>query len=267
MISIWAPAGIPEVTEGDDLASLVLDACDRAGTPLETGDVVVVTSKVVSKAEGRVRPEELRDAAFAEETVRTVATRERAGGGATRIVESRLGIVGASAGIDASNAAPGTVLLLPIDPDASARALAEALGAATGGPIGVILSDTLGRAWRDGQTDVAIGAAGIRVFDELAGQVDAAGRPLRVTRPCLADELAAAADLVKGKTRRLPVAIVRGAAEMVGSLDLPGARSIARAAEDDLFRLGTDEAYAQGYADGYDEGTAEASGPDVEDDE
>ena len=267
MISIWAPAGIPEVTEGDDLASLVLDACDRAGTPLETGDVVVVTSKIVSKAEGRAVPAAERENALTDETVRVVATRERDGGGTTRIVESRLGIVGASAGIDASNAAPGTVLLLPLDPDASARALAQALRTATGHEIGVILSDTLGRAWRDGQTDVAIGAAGIRVFDELAGQVDAAGRPLRVTRPCLADELAAAADLVKGKTRRLPVAIVRGAAEMVGSLDLPGARSIARAAEDDLFRLGTDEAYAQGYADGYDEGTAEASGPDVEDDE
>lgn len=262
MISIWAPAGIPEVTEGDDLASLVLDACDRAGTPLETGDVVVVTSKIVSKAEGRAVPAAERENALTDETVRVVATRERDGGGTTRIVESRLGIVGASAGIDASNAAPGTVLLLPLDPDASARALAQALRTATGHEIGVILSDTLGRAWRDGQTDVAIGAAGVRVFADLVGQVDAEGRPLRVTRPCLADELAGAADLVKGKTRRLPVAIVRGAAGVVGDLDLPGARSITRPAEDDLFRFGTDEAYAQGYADGYDEGTAEASGPD-----
>ena len=265
MLSIWAPGGIPEVNAGDDLAALVLEACAREGTSLESGDIVIVTSKIVSKAEGRVRPQIEREAAFAEETVRVVAARDR-GGSLTRIVENRLGIVGAAAGIDASNTAPGTVLLLSLDPDASARALAAALRAATGQQVGVILSDTLGRPWRDGQTDVAIGAAGIQVFDELAGQTDAAGRPLRVTRPCLADELAAAADLVKGKTRRLPVAIVRGAEAVVGGLDLPGARSIARAAEDDLFRLGTDEADARGYADGYDEGTAEASGPDDEGD-
>lgn len=266
MLSIWAPSGITEVNAGDDLAALVLEACAREGTSLESGDIVIVTSKIVSKAEGRVRPQIEREAAFAEETVRVVAARDR-GGRLTRIVENRLGIVGAAAGIDASNTAPGTVLLLSLDPDASARALAAAaLRAATGQQVGVILSDTLGRPWRDGQTDVAIGAAGIQVFDELAGQTDAAGRPLRVTRPCLADELAAAADLVKGKTRRLPVAIVRGAEAVVGGLDLPGARSIARAAEDDLFRLGTDEADARGYADGYDEGTAEASGPDDEGD-
>lgn len=265
MLSIWAPGGIPEVNAGDDLAALVLEACAREGTSLESGDIVIVTSKIVSKAEGRVRPQIEREAAFAEETVRVVAARDR-GGSLTRIVENRLGIVGAAAGIDASNTAPGAVLLLSLDPDASARALAAALRAATGQQVGVILSDTLGRPWRDGQTDVAIGAAGIQVFDELAGQTDAAGRPLRVTRPCLADELTAAADLVKGKTRRLPVAIVRGAEAVVGGLDLPGARSIARAAEDELFRLGTDEAYARGYADGYDEGTAEASGPDDEGD-
>lgn len=167
MLSIWAPGGIPEVNAGDDLVALVLEACAREGTSLESGDIVIVTSKIVSKAEGRVRPQIEREAAFAEETVRVVAARDR-GGSLTRIVENRLGIVGAAAGIDASNTAPGTVLLLSLDPDASARALAAALRAATGQQVGVILSDTLGRPWRDGQTDVAIGAAGIQVFDELA---------------------------------------------------------------------------------------------------
>ena len=167
MLSVWAPGGVPEVNAGDDLAALVLEACAREGTSLESGDIVIVTSKIVSKAEGRVRPQIEREAAFAEETVRVVAARDR-GGSLTRIVENLLGIVGAAAGIDASNTAPGTVLLLSLDPDASARALAAALRAATGQQVGVILSDTLGRPWRDGQTDVAIGAAGIQVFDELA---------------------------------------------------------------------------------------------------
>lgn len=265
MISIWAPGGIGEVRAGDDLAALVLDACAREGAPLESGDVVVVTSKVVSKAEGRVIPEEERERALEAETVRVVATRVRESGAVTRIVENRLGIVGAAAGIDASNAAPGTVLLLPEDPDASARALAAALRAATGAVVGIVISDTLGRAWRDGQTDIAIGAAGVRVFDELAGQVDSSGRPLHVTRPCLADELAGAGDLVKGKLRGRPVAIVRGMPDVVGDLDLPGARSIARPAADDMFRLGTDEAYAQGYADGYDEGAGEGAALDAGD--
>lgn len=167
MLSIWAPGGIPDVNAGDDLAALVLEACAREGTSLESGDIVIVTSKIVSKAEGRVRPQIEREAAFAEETVRVVAARDR-GASLTRIVENRLGIVGAAAGIDASNTAPGTVLLLSLDPDASARALAAALRAASGQQVGVILSDTLGRPWRDGQTDVAIGPAGIQVFDELA---------------------------------------------------------------------------------------------------
>ena len=167
MLSIWAPGGIPEVNAGDDLAALVLEACAREGTSLESGDIVIVTSKIVSKAEGRVRPQIEREAAFAEETVRVVAARDR-GGSLTRIVENRLGIVGAAAGIDASNTAPGTVLLLSLDPDASARALAAALRAATRQQVGVILSDTLGRPWRDGQADVAIGAAGIQVFDFVA---------------------------------------------------------------------------------------------------
>ena len=141
-----------------------------------------------------------------------------------------------------------------------AHAIAEGLHERLGVRVGVIVSDTLGRAWREGQTDMAIGAAGVRVFEDLRGRADAEGRPLVVTMPCVADELAAAADLVKGKASRLPVAIVRGRADLVGDLDLPGARSIVRPAERDMFRLGADEAYDLGYAAGVEE-VWEENGP------
>ncbi|WP_026482140.1 coenzyme F420-0:L-glutamate ligase [Agromyces subbeticus] len=255
-LGVRALAGIPEIEAGDDLVELIVAAA--AGT-LRDGDILVITSKIVSKAEGRVRVADGREQAIADETVRAVATRDHAGG-VTRIVENRLGIVAAAAGVDASNTAPGTVLLLPVDPDASARALARGIRARAGAEVGVILSDTLGRPWREGQTDVAIGAAGVRVFDDLRGTSDSAGATLAVTMPCLADELAAAADLVKGKTSGCPVAVVGGLARVVGPLDLPGARSIVRPAELDLFRLGTDEALVlgreQGRAAGYTSGRA-----------
>lgn len=253
MMTVWALPGIGEVQPGDDLAELILRALQDPAlqdNPLEDGDVLVVTSKIVSKAEGRIVQAEDREAAITAETVRVVATRLRADGGVTRIVQNRLGIVGAAAGVDASNTASGTVLLLPLDPDASARALARALRAATGAGIGIIISDTLGRPWRDGQTDIAIGAAGVHVFDRLAGEVDSAGRPLVVTLPCVADELAAAGDLVKGKLSGCPVAVVRGMGRIVGALDLPGAASIVRDASKDMFRLGADEAYRAGFEDG-----------------
>ncbi len=172
------------------------------------------------------------------------------GGHTTRIVENRLGIISAAAGVDASNTPHGTVLLLPEDPDASAREIAAGLRTLLGVEVGVIVSDTLGRAWREGQTDSAIGAGGVHVFEDLRGQTDAEGRPLVVTMPCVADELASAADLVKGKASRRPVAVVRGRADLVGSLDLPGARSIVRDSARDMFRLGADEAYADGFAAG-----------------
>ena len=159
-------------------------------------------------------------------------------------------MVSAAAGVDASNTPEGTILLLPEDPDASARALAAGLRERLGVRVGVLVSDTLGRAWRDGQTDHAIGAGGVHVIEDLRGETDAEGRPLVVTMPCVADELAAAADLVKGKAARRPVAVVRGRADLVGSLDLPGARSIVRPLERDMFRLGADEAYAEGFAAG-----------------
>ncbi|TCJ21945.1 coenzyme F420-0:L-glutamate ligase [Microbacterium sp. PI-1] len=250
-LSIWALGGIPEIDCGDDLTGLILIAVDKSAIPLEDGDILVVTSKIVSKAEGRTIRAADREAAITSETVRVVATRAHGDGSTTRIVQNRLGIVGAAAGVDASNTAPGTVLLLPKNPDASAHNLAGDLRARTGAEVGVVISDTLGRPWRDGQTDVAIGAAGVRVFDRLHGSVDNTGRPLVVTRPCIGDELAAATDLVKGKVSGCPVAVVRGMGRFVGDLDLPGAASIVRSAEKDMFRVGTEEAHRAGYEEGY----------------
>ena len=247
MLQVWAPDGIGEITPGADLVAVFVDAM---GETLRDGDILIVTSKIVSKAEGRIIAADDREEAITAETVRLVASRTGPSGMTTRIVESRLGIVAAAAGVDASNTPLGTVLLLPVDPDASARALAAGLRARLGVEIGVIISDTLGRAWREGQTDHAIGAGGVVVIEDLRGQIDAEGRSLAVTMPCVGDELAGAADLVKGKALRRPVAIVRGRGDLVGDLDLPGARSIVRPAERDMFRLGADEAYAEGFAAG-----------------
>ncbi|MCH6231575.1 coenzyme F420-0:L-glutamate ligase [Microbacterium sp. CFH 31415] len=247
MLQVWALDGIPEITPGDDLVTVIADA---AAGNLADGDIVVVTSKIVSKAEGRIVTADDREDAITAETVRVVASRRTPNGGTTRIVQNRLGMVSAAAGVDASNTPEGTVLLLPEDPDASARLIAAGLRERLGVEVGVLVSDTLGRAWRDGQTDHAIGAGGVHVFEDLRGGTDAEGRPLIVTMPCVADELAAATDLVKGKAARRPVAVVRGRADLVGSLDLPGARSIVRPLERDMFRLGADEAYAEGFAAG-----------------
>ncbi|PTL73578.1 coenzyme F420-0:L-glutamate ligase [Rathayibacter caricis DSM 15933] len=248
-VQAWALDGIPEVSPGDDLLELILAAV--AGAAEEDrprgGDVLVVTSKIVSKAEGRVVAAEDREEAITAETVRVVATRAHAHG-ITRIVENRLGIVQAAAGVDASNVAEGTVLLLPVDPDASARALCGGLRERLGVEVGVVVSDTLGRAWRVGQTDAAIGAAGLHVIDDLRGAVDALGRTLGVTMPAVADEIAALGDLVKGKSSGRPVAVVRGLGRYVTGLDAPGARSLTRTGPEDMFRLGADEAYAEGRA-------------------
>ncbi|MFF2372311.1 coenzyme F420-0:L-glutamate ligase [Agromyces sp. NPDC058110] len=253
-IVVRALAGIGEVRPGDDLVDLIAGAAADAGG-LHDGDIVVVTSKIVSKAEGRIVHAADREQAITDETVRVVATRAHPGG-ITRIVENRQGMVAAAAGVDASNTPDGTVLLLPVDPDASARAIAAGLRARTGARVGVLLSDTLGRPWREGQTDVAIGAAGVHVVDDLRGGTDAAGRTLTVTMACLADELAGAGDLVKGKASGCPVAVVSGLGRAVGELDLPGAASIVRPSDRDLFRLGTDEAVELGRRDGHDAGFA-----------
>ncbi|MFC8732863.1 coenzyme F420-0:L-glutamate ligase [Luteimicrobium sp. NPDC057192] len=251
--------GIGEVGAGDDVARLVvaaLTAADGGGDPaagLEDGDVVVVASKIVSKAEGRLVRADDREQAITDETVRVVATREHAGG-VTRIVENRLGLVMAAAGVDASNVPPGTVLLLPEDPDASARRIRAGLAQATGRSVGVVVADTAGRAWRQGVTDIAIGAAGVVVLDDLRGSADLEGRPLTATVVAVADELAAATELVRGKSDGVPVAVVRGADAWVTAEDGPGARAIVRPAEDDMFRTGSAEAYDDGYDAGYDEG-------------
>ncbi|MEA9985534.1 MULTISPECIES: coenzyme F420-0:L-glutamate ligase [Subtercola] len=252
-VSIYAVEGIDEISAGDALDVIIGDAVAAGDVAPADGDILVVTSKIVSKAEGRsVRADDREDAITAE-TVRVVATREHPGG-ITRIVENRQGIVQAAAGVDASNTPAGTVLLLPIDPDASARRLATALRQRFGVRLGIVVSDTLGRAWREGQTDAAIGSAGVSVVDDLRGGVDTFGQTLQVTQMAVGDEIAAAADLVKGKATGVPVALVRGLAHFVTeSLDTP-ARALNRTGPTDMFRLGTDEALAQGFADGYEAG-------------
>jgi coenzyme F420-0:L-glutamate ligase/coenzyme F420-1:gamma-L-glutamate ligase len=246
MLQVWGVGGLPEVTAGDDLAALIGDAV--AGS-LEDGDILAITSKIVSKAEGRQVAAEDREQAITDQTVRIVATREHARG-VTRIVENPQGLVMAAAGVDASNAPDGVVLLLPDDPDASARAIAAALRERTGKHVAVVLTDTLGRPWREGQTDAAIGAAGLRVVDDLRGTTDASGHLLEATIAAVADEIAAAADLVKGKATGVPVAVVRGLGHLVGELDLPGARALVRPADQDMFRTGSDEAWREGYEAG-----------------
>ena len=202
--------GFPRCRQGDDLAKLI--AVAEPG--LVDGDVLLVTSKIVSKAEGRIVEAGDREAAIDAETVRVVARR-----GPLRIVENRQGLVMAAAGVDASNTPAGTVLLLPEDPDASARAIRDGLRDALGVDVGVVITDTFGRPWRTGLTDVAIGAAGVRVLDDLRGGTDAHGNPLSATVVATADELAAAGDLVKGKAAGLPVAVVRGLPHVVAGDD------------------------------------------------
>ncbi len=249
MLTVWAVEGIPEIVPGDDLALIIGDALNVAlDGALADGDILAVTSKIVSKAEGRIVRAADREQAITDETVRVVATRTHPGG-VTRIVENRLGLVLAAAGVDSSNTPAGTVLLLPVDPDASARRLRSALEARFGIRLGVIVTDTLGRPWREGQTDVAIGASGVRVLDDLRGSLDSEGRRLEVTAPAVGDEIASAADLVKRKSEGLPVAVVRGLPHLLHA-DAPGARVLIRPAASDLFRLGTDEAWHEGFEAG-----------------
>lgn len=242
--TVWAPDGLPEVHPGDDLVALTAPVL----ADLQDGDIVVVTSKVVSKAEGRVVAAHDREQAITDETVRVVATREHPGG-TTRIVENRLGLVMAAAGVDASNTPDGTVLLLPLDPDASARAIRAGLQRRLDVRIGVVVTDTAGRPWRQGVTDLAIGAAGVVVLDDLRGERDTHGRLLTATVTAVADEIAAAAELVKGKSDGRPIAVVRGLGHLVTDEDGPGARAVVRLGPDDMFAQGSAEAYAQGWAD------------------
>lgn len=241
--------GLGEIHGGDDLADLVLRAVEAQGEALRRGDVVVVSSKVVSKALGLRGAD--REAAIRASTRRVVVERAT-GDRVTRVVESVAGPVMAAGGVDASNTgAQDSVLLLPADPDAAASDLLGGLLTRSGlpaGSLGVIVSDTAGRPWRAGQTDIAIGAAGVAALDDLRGSVDADGRPLLVTARAVADELAAAADLVKGKASGVPVAIVRGLEGLVRSTDPAspdmhvGARSLVRTAPGDWFAMGHVEA-------------------------
>lgn len=239
--------GLPEVRRGDDLAALIVDAAERQGTPLQPGDVLVVTQKIVSKAEGRVlsltevtpSPRALRLAAetgkdprlaelILRESVRIVRQRE-----GVLITETRHGFVCANAGIDSSNVGQGLVALLPQDPDRSAAAIREGIAERTGAEVAVVVSDTFGRPWREGHTNVAVGVAGMAPFVDYVGQRDPHGYELRVSTLAVADELAAAAELVMGKLARVPVAIVRGYPYPPGC---GTARDMVRPPERDLFR-------------------------------
>lgn len=254
---VRAVDGLGEVHAGDDLAAML-----AGHVTLEDGDILVVTSKVVSKAEDRVIASD-RETALAEETDRVVARR-----GPTTIVRTHHGLVMAAAGIDASNTAPGTVVLLPRDPDGSARRLRGRLLELTGANVGVVVSDTSGRAWREGQTDIAIGAAGLVVLDDHAGRTDPYGNPLAVTAPALADELAGAGDLAKGKLRGTPVALVRGLGHLVlpAGRDGDGANALVRPEHGDLFGYGARHAVLSALLPGVDDGRGfggPASGTEV----
>jgi coenzyme F420-0:L-glutamate ligase / coenzyme F420-1:gamma-L-glutamate ligase len=254
VITIFAPDGIGEVRQGANLAALVLDAVAEAPEgPLRDGDILVVTSKIISKAEGRIRSAADRQRAIDAETARTVAARDD-----TQIVRTRIGLTLAAAGVDRSNVAAGSILLLPEDPDGSARTLRDDLVARCDLRLGVIISDTAGRAWRVGQTDHAIGAAGVRVVQHYGGARDPYGNPLSVTAMAVGDELAAAADLAKGKLGRRPVAVIRGLESLVVEDDA-NAASLVRPSESDLFGYGSREAVllaalqATGQAERYEE--------------
>jgi len=223
--------GMPEVEAGADIGALVVEAASASGTPIEPGDVVVVAQKIVSKAEGRVVMADTREEA------RAVAKRE-----AKRIVretqdhlivETQQGLVCANAGVDMSNVPAGTVSLLPKDSDSSAQRIRSTIEASAGGPVAVIVSDTFGRAWRIGQTNVAIGSSGIGSLRTYDGQLDPAGRELAITQIAHIDELASAAELVMDKLERVPVAVVRGYAWEPGE---GTARDLVRPASEDLFR-------------------------------
>lgn len=205
-LTVLPVTGVPEVRPGDVLADLL-----AAAVELEDGDVVVVTQKVVSKAEGRlVRLGGEAGAAAAREVVERESVRVLRRRGDLVISETVHGFVCANAGVDRSNVEAGTAALLPLDPDRSARRIRDGLLGRAGVRVGVIVSDTFGRPWRRGLTDVAIGTAGVAAVVDLRGTTDAAGRELSVTEVCVADELASAAELVMGKAAGIPAAVVRG---------------------------------------------------------
>ncbi|MBS4729036.1 coenzyme F420-0:L-glutamate ligase [Mycobacterium sp. SM1] len=244
-VEILPVAGLPEFRPGDDLAA----ALAAAAPWLRDGDVVVVTSKVISKCEGRLVPapkdaakrDRLRRKLINQESVRVLARKGR-----TLITESRRGVVQAAAGVDGSNVGAGELALLPVDPDASAAALRAALRERLGVTVAVVITDTMGRAWRTGQIDAAVGAAGLAVLHSYAGALDRHGNELRVSEIAVADEIAAAADLVKGKLAAVPVAVVRGLNGHIVADNGSTAQDLLRPGAEDLFWLGTAEALELG---------------------
>ena len=233
-ISILPVQGLGEIRPGEELAVVVAEAADRQGTPLADGDCLVVTQKVVSKAEGRLVPLDPEDLAARRALIERESVRILRRRGELLISETRHGFVCANAGIDLSNLEEGWAALLPVDSDRSARHVRDALKARCGVEVAVIVSDTFGRAWRQGLTDVAIGVSGILALLDLRETLDALGHPLRVTEVALADEIAGAAELVMGKAAGIPAAIVRG-------LDPAwfgdgAARDLVRPPAEDLFR-------------------------------
>ncbi|MGH3645132.1 MAG: coenzyme F420-0:L-glutamate ligase [Mycobacterium sp.] len=241
-VEILPVPGLPEFRPGDDVAAAIAAAAPW----LRDHDVVVVTSKVLSKSEGRIvaaptDPEErdaLRRKLVDAEAVRVVARKGR-----TSITENAIGLIQAAAGVDGSNVDSAELALLPVDPDGSAATLRNRLLSLLGVTVGVVVTDTMGRAWRNGQTDTAIGAAGLAVLHGYGGAHDAHGNELVVTEVAVADEIAAAADLVKGKLTGIPVAVVRGLALHD---DGSNGHTLVRAGEEDLFWLGTEEAIRMG---------------------
>ena len=233
-LQIHALSGAPEIGEGQNLAEAVLASLTTSGLSIEDHDVITVTSKVVSKSEGRVVPfdgtDEHKIALIESESVRVLRRR-----GTLHIVETRQGFICANAGVDLSNTAEGTAVLLPLDPDKSARKVRGDLERATGKRVAVIVTDTFGRVWRTGVTDIAIGIAGLRPVQDLRGTVDHTGRTLEATEVAVADELAGAAHLVLGKAAKTPFSLIRGVgAEHFG--DASVAEHLVRRAHDDLFR-------------------------------
>jgi coenzyme F420-0:L-glutamate ligase/coenzyme F420-1:gamma-L-glutamate ligase len=231
-VRIVPVTGIPEVTPGEDVAALIGDAIDAMAFRLADGDVVVVTHKIVSKAEGRivVLEDDSPDAhrhLVEEESMEVLRRRGR-----LVISRTRHGFICANAGVDRSNAGTGRAVLLPIDPDASANRIRIRLARRFEANIAVIVSDTFGRVWRRGLTDVAIGVAGMEPITDLRGSTDAHGMNLEVTEVATADEIAGAADLVMGKAAQIPVAVVRGTEWLPGT---SGAVSMVRPPEEDLF--------------------------------
>jgi coenzyme F420-0:L-glutamate ligase/coenzyme F420-1:gamma-L-glutamate ligase len=229
-LQIFPVRGIPEVAPGADLAGMIL-----AAFTLQDGDVVVVTQKIVSKAENRFVAVDHDDPIAKRKLAESEAVRILRRRGEMVITETRHGFICANSGVDLSNVEDGYAVLLPVDPDRSARRIRDRLRARAGVEVGIIVSDTFGRVWRRGLTDVAIGTAGIAAVVDLRGQNDAMGRELLVTEVCVADELAGAAELVMGKAAGVPVAVIRGVEP--GWLRESSVRAeIVRSAEEDLFR-------------------------------